>query len=147
MWRVADVRNGVVDLGEARHRGGSLLEDVRHPAEGDHRPDQQAEISEERRESAYRDRTVDDLLPSEVDGDDERAADEHEHEGPHHRLDARENKVLFEIIEAESAEPCNLIRLAYVGFHDPDSREILLGPLREERELLLPVFKLSMDQF
>src|ERR1043166_5747369 len=87
---VIDLRLSVENVVQAAHGGGATLKNVGHPAEGDHGPDEQAEVAIEGDQGAERDLATKQLVPALPQNNQERNADKRLERGHEHAPGADE---------------------------------------------------------
>ena len=122
---------------DARHRCRAALEQIRHPAQGHHRPDEHREVDLECDQLAQRDPPLHDRGASEAEdhgsGDPPHEGEDRTHRGP----DPDHRAIPLEVVLVNPPEGPELTLLLHVCLHDADAGQRLLSLRGHRREGLL----------
>ena len=130
---------------DAGHGRGAPLEQVRHPPDCDHRPDQANEVEVELNELAERDRPVPDLHATDSEDGDEREADQCLKQRLEDRGDSDELCACDDVAAVAGGHLVDLRLLAAVCPEHPQSDQMFLKPSGVVRQRLLGLAPTKMD--
>src|SRR5437879_6186931 len=123
---VVDLRLSPQNIIEPAHGGGAALENISHPAESNHGPDEQAEIAIERDQRAKRDLAPKKLVTTLPEHNEERKADQGLERRHKHAPSANELDVSGHIFAVRLVEPPDFRLFLRVGANDTHAGKIFL---------------------
>src|SRR5713226_7415310 len=123
---VVDLRLRAQDVIQAAHGGGAALENVGNPAEGDHGPDQKAEIAVERDQGTEGDLAAKKLMAALPEDDEEGSADERLKRRHEHAPGADELDIAGDVLAIGLVEAADFGFFLGVGADDADAGKIFL---------------------
>ncbi len=126
-------------------RGGSALEDIDHPAKGNHGPRELHHVGVEGDEITEVHAVLQDFATTYPEDDDDRGS-EHEFEcRPEHSHEADKSQAAADVFLVGGLEGADLRLLLNVGADHARAGEILLGAGRDVGEHRLNAFKALVD--
>src|SRR5713226_3420112 len=144
---VVDLRLRAQDVIQAAHGGGAALENVGDPAEGDHGPDQKAEIAVERDQGTEGDLAAKKLMAALPEDDEEGSADERLKRRHEHAPSADELDVAGDVFAIGLVEAADFGFFLGVSADDADAGKIFLDLCGKSGESGLNGFVEIVDNF
>src|SRR5713226_2254310 len=144
---VVDLRLRAQDVIQAAHGGGAALENVGDPAEGDHGPDQKAEIAVERDQGTEGDLAAKKLMAALPEDDEEGSADERLKRRHEHAPGADELDIAGDVLAIGLVEAADFGFFLGVGADDADAGKIFLDFCGKTGESGLNGFVEIVDDF
>ena len=130
---------------DADDGGGSALEEVDDPADGDHGPGELHHVDVEGGELADGDAVGDDLVAADEEGDHEREAEDELERGPEHGHEADEVEAALDVLEVGGLEGGDLGLFLGEGADEAGAGEVLLGLGGDVGEHGLDALEAAMD--